>query len=186
MRTSRVLVLALLAVLALPVAGASATSGLPTEKHWLADVSAAMAGSQSYLKNRAASAGPNEHLAVNLDIDNTSLATRYSPGQAIAVVLRFTRYAHNHGIAVLFNTGRSPQEGAAAVRRQLVRAGYTVDGFCHRNKGERVAPGKQRCRASFVATGYTIVANVGNRSTDFSGGNYERAFMLPNYGNKLS
>ena len=44
---------------------------------------------------------------------------------------------------------------------------------------------KQRCRQEFVAKGYTIIANVGNRSTDFVGKNYERAFKLPNYGNRL-
>jgi hypothetical protein len=36
-----------------------------------------------------------------------------------------------------------------------------------------------------VADGYTVVANVGNRATDFEGGDYERAFSLPNYGNQL-
>ena len=33
--------------------------------------------------------------------------------------------------------------------------------------------------------GFTIIANIGNRSTDFVGGNYERAYRLPNYGNRL-
>jgi hypothetical protein len=44
---------------------------------------------------------------------------------------------------------------------------------------------KQRCRASFRADGFRIVANVGNRSTDFVGGGYERAFKLPDYGGRL-
>ena len=30
-----------------------------------------------------------------------------------------------------------------------------------------------------------VLANVGNRSPDFVGKNYERAFKLPNYGNRL-
>ncbi|MFL6156618.1 MAG: HAD family acid phosphatase [Marmoricola sp.] len=167
-----------------PVSAASASTALPTKQQWLADVSKAMYGSRAYLGDRLAAAKPGERLAINLDVDNTALATRYSPGEAIVVVRRFTRYAHNHGIAVFFNTGRGPK-AAADARTQLLHAGYTVDRFCHRRTGERLIHGKERCRASFVKAGYTIVANVGNRSTDFVGGNYERAFMLPNYGNRL-
>lgn len=184
---ARVLITAAVAALLLGVLtpAHAARSALPSKQTWLTDVSSAMAGSQAFLKQRLAARAPGERLAVNLDIDNTSLATKYDRGHAIAVVLRFTRYAHRHGIAVLFNTGRGPDEGAAGARRTLRRVGFTVDGFCHRRTGERVAQGKQRCRAAFVASGYTIVANVGNRSTDFVGTNYERAFRLPNYGNQL-
>lgn len=163
----------------------AARSALPTKKRWLADVSRAMTGSQAYLKQRLARRAPSERLAVNLDVDNTALATKYERGRAIRVVLRFTRYADRHGIAVFFNTGRGPREGAAGARRALRRAGFPLDAFCHRRTGERLVHGKRRCRAAFVARGYTIVANVGNRSTDFAGGDYERAFRLPNYGNRL-
>ncbi len=45
--------------------------------------------------------------------------------------------------------------------------------------------GKERCRSTYVAQGYTIIANVGNHSTDFTGGDYERAYRLPNYHNRL-
>jgi hypothetical protein len=31
-----------------------------------------------------------------------------------------------------------------------------------------------------------LIANIGNRSTDFVGGNYLRAYRLPNYGGQLS
>ena len=61
-----------------------------------------------------------------------------------------------------------------------------VTEVCGRAHGEGLVHGKQRCRRHFVDEGYTIIANVGNRSTDFTGGNYERAFRLPNYGNQLS
>jgi hypothetical protein len=37
-----------------------------------------------------------------------------------------------------------------------------------------------------VDEGYTIVANVGNRSTDFLGGSYQRAFRLPDYALQLA
>jgi predicted secreted acid phosphatase len=183
-RSIPVLVTVLLALLA-PVATPAATAGtLPGKKVWLADVRTAMSGWRAYVDQRLAEAGPGEHLAVNLDIDNTALETRYSPYDPVPVVLRFTRFAHDHGIAVFFNTGRGP-DSSGMIRRALVRAGYAVDRFCHRRSGERLVHGKQRCRASFVAAGYTIVANVGNRSTDFAGGDYERAFRLPSYGNAL-
>ena len=65
------------------------------------------------------------------------------------------------------------------------RVGYDVREICGRKPGETLSHSKQRCRAHFVAEGYTLIANVGNRSTDFTGGNYERAFRLPSYGNAL-
>ena len=52
--------------------------------------------------------------------------------------------------------------------------------------GEALEDSKQRCRRHFVAEGYTIIANVGNRSTDFVGGDYRRAFRLPSYRDQLS
>jgi hypothetical protein len=74
----------------------------------------------------------------------------------------------------------------AAARRQLERAGFRVSRICGRVRGERLAHSKVRCRKRFVDEGYTLIANVGNRDTDFAGGYYERAFRLPNYHNQLS
>ena len=37
----------------------------------------------------------------------------------------------------------------------------------------------------FKKEGYTLIANVGNNDTDFVGDGYERAYRLPNYGNRL-
>lgn len=45
--------------------------------------------------------------------------------------------------------------------------------------------GKQRCRARHTRRGWTIILNVGNRRTDFVGGDYERKVTLPNYGGRL-
>jgi hypothetical protein len=63
--------------------------------------------------------------------------------------------------------------------------GYRFAEMCGRYQGESLTSSKQRCRQRFVDEGYTIIANVGNRSTDFVGGNYERAFKLPSYSNRL-
>jgi len=160
-------------------------TGLPSQEVWSSDVRTAMYGAEDYLRDRIASADSNERLAINLDIDNTSLSSTYAPRQPILVVRRFAQLAHAHGVAVLFNTGRdSAQE--ERMRALLVSAGYPVDGICTRHKGERVEQSKQRCRSAFVREGYTIVANVGNSDTDFIGSDYEWAFVLPNYGGLLN
>lgn len=176
--------LTMLTALLLPVSSAGAAA--PSEDRWLADVNLAMAGSRIYAGDRVSEGGTM--LAVNLDIDNTSLASHYDYGQAVGVVLRFARYADAHGVTLLFNTGRLRGEGRQVeAARQLRRAGYPVTEVCGRSgPAESLAHSKQRCRRHFVRRGYTLIANVGNRATDFVGGDYERAFRLPSYGNALS
>lgn len=166
-----------------PVLSAPAQAGqVPSQAQWRADVRKAMDGSLSYVGRRVDRGG--RRLAVNLDIDNTSLATYYDRGHAVPAVLRFARYARSHGVTLLFNTGRR-QNRLKAVTRDLRRAGYAVTEVCGRRAGESLTHSKQRCRRHFVGKGYTIIANVGNRSTDFVGGNYERGYRLPSYGNRL-
>jgi hypothetical protein len=158
---------------------------LPSKRHWVKDTRKAMRGSRAWIDTRVAHPKATDgRLAVNLDIDNTALATKYARGKAVAVTLRFVKYADAHGVAILFNTGRLGTE-LSGITSQLRAAGYPVDGICGRHSGERLVTGKQRCRSEFVAQGYTIIANVGNHKTDFTGGNYERAFRLPNYHNRL-
>ena len=165
-------------------AAAPAQAALPSKKTWLADVSEAMRGSQRYVDNRVAGGG--SHLAINFDIDNTSLATHYDPGKPVRVVLRFANNARGQGVKLLFNTGRLRGDGRLVrAKRELRAAGYRVTEICGRKQGESLGHSKQRCRRHFVAEGYTLIANVGNRRTDFTGGNYERAFRLPSYHNQL-
>jgi predicted secreted acid phosphatase len=180
-------VLALLmgaALVATSLAPAEAAK-LPTKKHWIKDTRKAMNGSRAWIDTRTASPKATDgQLAVNLDIDNTALATKYARGKAVAVTLRFVRYADAHGVAILFNTGRLATQ-LSGITQQLRNAGYPIDAICGRHQGEGLAHSKQRCRSEYVAQGYTIIANVGNHSTDFTGGNYERAFRLPSYHNRL-
>jgi hypothetical protein len=180
-RTAIVLVLlALLTPMAPPAAVA-----LPSKSTWLADVDQAMSGSHRYVDRRVAAGG--SRLAVNFDIDNTSLASHYDHGQPVKRVLRFAKHARQHGVGLLFNTARLRGDGRLLrAKRQLERAGYRVAGICGRRAGEGLARSKQRCRKHFVSKGYTLIANVGNRDTDFVGGDYEKAFKLPNYNNQLS
>ena len=164
--------------------GAQARRDVPSREQWLADVKAAMQGSRGYVKQRVASAAPGEMLAINFDIDNTVIATYYDGGGPIPKMLRFARFLERQQVAVLFNTGRVATM-RASTRRQLERNGFPVDGLCLRGKGKQLAYGKQRCRDLFIGQGYTLIANVGNNDTDFTGDGYERAYRLPNYGGEL-
>jgi hypothetical protein len=160
----------------------TSSSGLPSRSRWLADVRTAMEGSHAYLRRRA-NQEAGQRLAVNLDIDNTALASQYEWGAPVPPVRSFARLARSRGVAVLFNTGRvASGDGEALARRQLTEAGYHVDEICLRHDGEDAVAGKQRCRRMFANQGYTLIANVGNNETDFTGGGYGRAFRLPNYG----
>ena len=164
---------------------------MPPRDGWLADVRAAMEGSRAYVRERVAEwqaaedAGEDPRpLAINFDIDNTVIATYYDGGGRIPFMYRFARFADEQGVALVFNTGRA-RTMRQETRRQLRRAGYPVAGLCLRRQGERLAVGKQRCRQRFVDRGFRIIANIGNKDTDFEGGNYDRAFKLPNYGGEL-
>jgi len=179
------LCLALSAALLAPAHGAAAAGKLPSERQWRHDVARVMKGSHAFIDRRTA--GTHKRLAINFDIDNSALATHYRRGTAIPAVHSFALYAKRHGVALLFNTARAGAPLRHA-RADLTKAGYPVTRVCGRkSRREPTAHGKQRCRARFRAAGFTIIANVGNRATDFSGPrNYGKAYRLPNYGNQLS
>ncbi|MFG2223155.1 HAD family acid phosphatase [Streptomyces sp. NPDC048644] len=166
---------------------ATTAGSLPSESRWLDDVAPVASSLRSYLEQRLGDTDAAERPAVVLDIDNTSLATHYDKGQPIEAVLEATRYAHDHGAAVLFASYRSASSQDSTTE-QLTSAGYTVDGLCLKPHGD--SPGKAAvklgCRKTFESQGYTLVANVGNRSTDFEGGHYEKGFKLPDYDGGLS
>lgn len=160
---------------------------LPSKSQWLSDVAPVAADLRKHLEQRLAEVPHGEKPAVVLDIDNTSLATHYDKGKPVEAILDATKYAHNHGAAVLFASYRSA-DSKDSTTRQLTSAGYTVDGLCLKPEGH--SPGKAAvklgCRKKYEAAGYTLIANVGNRSTDFEGGHYEKGFKLPDYDGALS
>jgi len=171
--------------LGLVTVAAPAEAALPTKKHWVSDVHDVMIGSRIYVGQRVAQNTTGRKLAINFDIDNTTLATHYQLGAPVPYVKRFATYATGKHVTLLFNTGRLQTRTGAAVR-QLRAAGYTVGGICGRSSAsESLAHSKQRCRQKFIDRGYTLIANVGNRSTDFTGTGYRRAYRLPSYGNQL-
>lgn len=157
--------------------------GLPSKRVWLRDVRTAMSGSRAYLDRRAARGG--RKLAIVLDIDNTSIASRYAWPEPVKPVRAFAGEAHRLGLTIFVATGRS-RSNIANARRALTRAGYHYRSICTRRAGESLRRGKLRCRKRFEQQGYTIVADVGNRPTDFWHGHFERRFKLPDYGGRLA
>ncbi|GHF34659.1 HAD family acid phosphatase [Streptomyces morookaense] len=186
---SRIAALAALAAVTLPaasLAGATAAQAAPVRavpgyQTWQADVEQAVAPVIPWLQNRLGKGV--EKPAIVLDIDNTALETYYHAGRANGPVLNVARWAEEHGVAVLFVTART---SSASARQQLEDAGYPVDAVCTRDHGESKGEGKARCREELTGDGYTITANIGNRSTDFEGGYFEKGFKLPDYNGQLS
>lgn len=157
---------------------------LPSKARWLADVRAAYRKVRPgpYLDGRVASG--QKQLAIALDIDNTSLASHYAWPKPIKRTLKLTKRAERRGVAVIFITGRY-QNSLGDVIPALDAAGYHYESICGRQRGEAIADGKQRCRAAYAAQGWTFILNVGNRRTDFIGGDYERKIRLPGYKGRL-
>ncbi|MGG2461414.1 HAD family acid phosphatase [Streptomyces sp. RGM 3693] len=182
-----VLGLSMVAALPLSAQAASRPDALPSKSEWLNDVAPIAASLQDYLEHRLAHGNSGKRPAVVLDIDNTSLATHYDRGKPIEAILKATHYAHEHGAAVLFASYRDADKQDATTR-ELTSAGYTVDGLCLKPHGD--SPGKAQvklgCRKKYEAQGYTLIADVGNRSTDFEGGHYDKGFKLPDYDGQLS
>jgi len=176
------MVLLLIGVASSSSAQAAHKKRLPSKKQWYAQVARAMKPAFPYLRSRAASGQKN--LAINLDIDNVSLASFYDRKAPIPDTLRLAKQARKLGVKVYFNSGRNAAK-LAEVAPLLEAAGFAPSGYCGRLDGERLAASKQRCRQEFVDRGKTIIINVGNNATDFVGTNYELGIRLPNYGKRL-
>ncbi|WP_371494113.1 hydrolase [Kitasatospora sp. NBC_00374] len=158
---------------------------------WLKDVQAVADQADAYLKVRVPSAPAGERPAIVLDIDNTSLETDYSfalPTPAIQAVRDVVRSASARGVKVFFVTAR-PGFIDCITRYNLTAVGYPVDGLYGRSfvdLFQETGTFKTAKRAEIEKSGYTIVANIGNNTTDLVGGHAERTFKLPDYGGQLS
>ncbi|MCC3779210.1 HAD family acid phosphatase [Streptomyces sp. UNOB3_S3] len=176
-----------------PAARTSGTAGLKGIDHdaWLKDVRAVVDRARPYVAERTAHAEGRKQ-AVVLDIDNTSLETDFHwatvPTPAVAPVLELARFAHERGADVFFVTAR-PGVLTPATEWNLRKVGYPVDGLYVRHLPDLfqdVSTYKTAKRAEIEAKGYSIVANIGNNTTDLVGGHAERTFKLPDYDGKLS
>ncbi|MFF6948843.1 HAD family acid phosphatase [Streptomyces iakyrus] len=158
---------------------------------WQKDCQAVMDQALPYLKQRIAAAKPGEKQAIVLDIDNTALETDFGfsyPQPANKPVLTAARYAQERGVAVFFVTAR-PDIIASFTQYNLKQTGYQVSGLYVRNfidLFKNVAEYKTAQRVDIERKGYTIIANIGNSSTDLSGGHAEKTYKLPDYDGQLS
>ncbi len=159
---------------------------------WRKDVSAVVAEARPWIEARTESGG-SEKRAIVLDIDNTALETHFHPfwelpTPAVGDVRELARYADSRGVAVFFVTAR-PGIIHSLTDWNLKKAGYPVDGLHVRSLPdlfEEVSAYKTEQRAAIEAKGYTIIANIGNNTTDLVGGHAERGFKLPDYDGALS
>ena len=188
--TARGTAVAAVAGLALALAGAlpaQAADPTVTESQWLSDVAAVTGPAQTYIDSRAAANTSGAKLAVVLDIDNTSLASYFEggyPTPATAPVLALAKDAHAKGVSVIFVSARTNLIDVAT-KYNLTNVGYTVDGLYTRTlidiASESVADFKTSQRKAIEANGYDIVANIGNNTTDLTGGYADTTYKLPDY-----
>jgi predicted secreted acid phosphatase len=172
-------------------ATATATAADVDYGTWQKDCQAVMDQALPYLKQRIAQHKPGEKQAIVFDIDNTTLETDFGfsfPQPANKPVLEVAEYAQEHGVALFFVTAR-PGIIHAPTEYNLEKVGYEVSGLYVRgflDLFKNVADYKTAQRVDIESKGYTIIANIGNNTTDLSGGHAEKTYKLPDYGGQLS
>jgi predicted secreted acid phosphatase len=158
---------------------------------WQKDCQAVMDQALPYLKQRIAAATPGEKQAIVFDVDNTTLETDFGfsyPQPANKPVLNVAEYAQDHGVSIFFVTAR-PGIIEAPTEWNLEHDGYEVSGLYVRGLFDLfkdVAAYKTAQRVDIENKGYDIIANIGNSTTDLSGGHAEKTFKLPDYDGQLS
>ncbi|MEH0517737.1 HAD family acid phosphatase [Streptomyces stelliscabiei] len=167
-------------------AGAATAAEVPYAT-WQTDVKAVVDTATPYVQQRTANSS-GQKLAIVFDIDNTTLETHYTPWYqlptpALKPSLALATYAKSRGVAVFFVTAR-PGIIESVTKWNLKNVGYPVDGLYVRDLPDlfaEVSAYKTASRADIESDGYTIIANVGNNTTDLVGGHAERTYRLPDY-----
>ncbi|MEF9905499.1 HAD family acid phosphatase [Streptomyces sp. P9-A2] len=158
---------------------------------WQRDCQAVMDQALPQLTQRIANPRPGEKQAIVLDIDNTALESDFGfkfPAPANEPVLEVAQYAQERGVAVFFVTAR-PGIIEAFTEYNLDHAGYESAGLYVRgflDLFRNVAEYKTAQRVDIESKGYTIIANIGNNTTDLAGGHAEKTYKLPDYDGQLS
>lgn len=166
--------------------GDHARRSLPPRSVWLEQTQQALKGANRYLDAQARKADPRT-LAIVLDIDNTSIQTRYAWPKAVPATRRVARHAADLGIHVFFVTGRHNGAELRTATSQLGRVGYVYDRAFGRRLGEGLLHEKSRHRTRITERlGLTIIADIGNHMTDLTGPYTGRTYKLPDYGGQLS
>ena len=174
------------------------------------DIEAQIAKAQTYLESRLATAAPGEHLALVLDIDETSLsnweldkadnfnyvASHWSAwykehkAPAIKPTLELAKFAVEHHVDLFFITGRATKD-MAVTEEDLIHAGYVDHDHKPLWKYLYTRPDalgttddyKARMRAD-IETGTWkehIILNIGDQLSDMAGSpQAELSVKLPN------
>ena len=161
---------------------------------------------ETYINTKVEANKKAEHparLALVLDIDETTLSNyngmiqrKFCEDQrmiqhdiyqadapAIEPMLALYKHAKQQGVAIFFVTGRRPNF-QRATEKNLKHAGYTSwSGLYFRPKQDNnssVVPYKKQARQNITHNGYTIIASIGDQTSDLTGGYAEKTFKLPN------
>jgi predicted secreted acid phosphatase len=189
-RTARrtVVVASSFVVLLIPALGSSGctsrTSDFPSHRTWVSDVTEVTRTTGTHLADRLPDS--SEKTAIVLDIDNTALESAYATVAgavpATAPVLAIAKQAKRDGAAVFFVSARD-ESFRVSTQANLESVGYPVDGLFLRPSGttDSLQTYKTRQRIRIEQSGYTIVANIGNNTTDLAGGHAEHTTKLPDY-----
>ena len=168
---------------AVMVPAAVTAQTLPSYETWIADVTAVTDTAKAYLSTRL----PDKSIkaAIVLDIDNTALESTYHPdpfAPATPPVLALAKQAEAAGATVFFVTNR-PDIIELWTEGNLSSVGYEWGGLYLRPtfSSDPAETIKTNAHIAIEGLGYTIVANVGNSTTDLVGGHAERTFKLPDY-----
>ncbi|MFD8718660.1 HAD family acid phosphatase [Streptomyces sp. NPDC059629] len=99
-------------------------------------------------------------------------------------MLALAQDAHAKGVSMFFVSARTNLIDLAT-KYNLTHVGYTVDGLHTRTlaeiASESIADFKTSQRKAIETDGYDIVANIGNNTTDLSGGYADTTYKLPDY-----
>ena len=170
------------------------------------ELTQAIASARRYVVQRAeqnAKGLKSEKLALVLDIDETSVSNYNdmlardfandreqihqtwiaADAPAIKPMLSLYKTALKHHVAVFFVTGRS-ESFKEPTDKNLTSAGYRQWSGLYLKpnhyKQASIIPFKTQTRAKITKKGYTIIASIGDQSSDLIGGYAEKTFKLPN------
>ncbi|MFO7566617.1 MAG: HAD family acid phosphatase [Enhygromyxa sp.] len=164
---------------------------------------ASAAEALALLEARVAAREGDEKLAIVLDVDETALSNieqlrgsgycfvreewnewvDQGTPTAIAGIRPLYDYAREHGVAVVFLTGRS-EDQREATERALRAAGF--DHWDHlllregAERGLKAAEYKSGRRAKLEAQGYVVALVLGDQQSDLDGGHGEHSMLIPN------
>jgi acid phosphatase len=159
---------------------------------------------KAWVIERAATRDTDQRLAMVFDVDETVLSNYphmeeqdfgYVPEvwtawveEAAAPVLESIKAvyltAREHGVAVIFLTGRlAPEEEAGTIENLAAVGMGDYERIIFRSAEDTASTAAERKRlrrAALEEEGWTIIASIGDQDSDLAGGHAEKMFKLPN------